>query len=103
MERIYTIPLRRGWLKKPRAHRCPRAIRDIRAFIARHTKAESISLSKAVNEAIWAHGIKKPPSKIKVKVLVENGRAVVSLPDEKENEKVQTGTAVQSEPAKKSG
>ncbi len=121
MERMYTIPLRGGWLKKPRSKRAPRAIRDIRTFIARHTKAEQIIISKALNQAVWASGIQRPPAKVKVKVVVEGGRASVTLPDEivekaekgrfekvaegkgEKDETIQTGAAVQTEPAKKTG
>lgn len=69
-ERIYTIPLR-AVKKAPRWKRSNRAITLIRAFLARHTKAEYIVIDSSVNEKIWERGSQKPPSKIRVKVTEE--------------------------------
>ncbi len=74
-ERVYTIPLRRA-KSAPRWKRSKRAIIEIRLFLGRHTKAEEIILDPSINEKIWERGAKKPPSKIRVKV-VENKDGVI--------------------------
>lgn len=66
-ERIYTIPLRHVWVVTPRGKRAPRAVRDVRDFVARHMKAEEVAISNEVNAALWARSINKPPRKITVR------------------------------------
>jgi len=67
-ERIYTIPLLRAKMA-PRTKRAKKAIKIIREFLAKHTKADTIKIDKSINEAIWARGIRKVPSKIRVKAV----------------------------------
>ena len=74
LEREYTIPLRREWIKAPRYKRAKKAIRAIREFIARHMKVydrdlNKIKVDRYLNEEIWFRGIKKPPIRIKVKAI----------------------------------
>lgn len=69
-ERIYTIPLRK--VKEiPRGKRAPRAIKEVRSFLQRHTKTDNIYIDRAVNESMWKRGIEKPPSRIRVRVTKE--------------------------------
>ena len=70
IERTYIIPLRSEWLKIPRYKRAKKAVNSVKSFLAKHMKAEleNIKVQKAVNLEIWKHGIKNPPSKIKVNV-----------------------------------
>lgn len=82
IERVYTIPLRRGWLKEPRPKRTKRAIRDITIFLKKHTKSKEIKLSKGVNEMIFSRGFKKPPAKIKVEVKGDFESVLAKLPGE---------------------
>ncbi|MEE9322991.1 MAG: 50S ribosomal protein L31e [Candidatus Aenigmarchaeota archaeon] len=82
IERIYTIPLRRDWLKEPRSTRSSRAIRKIKDFVRKHTKAKEIKVSKGVNEYIFSRGFKKPPGKIKVEVKGDFAKVNVKLPGE---------------------
>lgn len=79
-ERVYTIPLRHVWVVTPRGKRAPRAARDVRDFIARHMKAEEVSLSNEINSAIWARGINKPPRKVKVRAVKDKEGKVVVYP-----------------------
>lgn len=95
-ERIVIIPLRAGWLKKPRDDRTKRAITDIRNYVFRHTDAEEVKVSKLVNETIWKRGKQKPQGKIKVKVTVMDGKATVRLPDEREETKEEKKSAAAS-------
>lgn len=68
LERTYVVPLRRGWLKAPRYKRAKKAVNTLRAFLIRHMKSEDIRLLPALNIAIWTHGIKNPPSRVKINV-----------------------------------
>ncbi len=80
MERIYTIPLRRKFIKVPRYKRTPKAIRVIKEFLKRHMKSDKIVLDKKINEKVWERGIKHPPGKIKVKAVKdESGKVITTL------------------------
>src|SRR3989344_1532691 len=68
-ERIYTIPLRREFLKAPSYKRSSKAISSIRRFLIRHMKAEEVKIGKYLNLEIFKHGRKNPPGKIKVKAV----------------------------------
>jgi len=87
IERIYTIPLRKGWLKEPRSKRSNRALREIEKFVRRHTKSEKIKISKGVNEFVFARGFKKPPGRIKVEVRGDSEKIEVRLPGEPEEKR----------------
>lgn len=82
IERVYTIPLRSGWLKTPRARRSNKAVRMVRDFVKKHTKSTDVKISKGVNELIFSHGFKKPPAKIKVEVKGDFSKVNVKLPGE---------------------
>ncbi|MGB9707833.1 MAG: 50S ribosomal protein L31e [Candidatus Pacearchaeota archaeon] len=90
LERTYTIPLRKEWLKAPRYKRAKKAMRAIKEFLARHMKVSNRDLDKIkidpwVNRALWLRGIKKPPHKITVKATKDANDNVkvefVSLPN----------------------
>ncbi|WP_456487780.1 50S ribosomal protein L31e [Candidatus Alkanophaga liquidiphilum] len=78
-ERIYTIPLRREFLKAPRWRRSEKAVKAVREFLMRHTKADIVLLDNSVNERIWERGAQKPPHKIRVRVRLEDGVARATL------------------------
>ena len=99
LERIYTIPLRKLY-RVPRTRRAPVAMRMVEDFLVRHMKPEregiagrtaaearkgkseerALFIDPPVNEAIWARGIEKPPSRIRVRALkFEDGSVVVHL------------------------
>lgn len=62
------IPLRAAW-SVPRTKRANRAIAEVRNHVAKHMKMrddEDMFIDSAVNEAIWARGMQKPPRKIRV-------------------------------------
>ncbi len=82
IERIYTIPLRREWLKEPRSKRSKRARMEVEKFLRRHTKSNQIKLSKGLNELIFSRGFKKPPGKIKVEVKGDFEILQAKLPGE---------------------
>jgi len=68
LERTYTIPLRRGWLKAQRYKRAKKAVNTVKEFLVRHMKSEDVRLGTNLNLEIWKHGIRNPPSRVKVNV-----------------------------------
>jgi large subunit ribosomal protein L31e len=72
VEREFVIPLRSKYKHAARYKKTPKAIKSIKEYIARHMKIydkdlNKIKLDKAVNEFMWARGIKNPPFSVKVK------------------------------------
>ncbi len=84
LERIYTVPLGEAY-EAVRNKRVPRAVKMLRAFIARHMKAEEerILLSSALNEHLWERSIQKPPRRVKVRLVKDEGEIKAYLADEK--------------------
>ncbi len=78
IERTYTIPLRREWLKSPKHRRSKKAVKAVREFLAKHMKVElsEVKIGKNLNEDVWKHGIKNPPCRIKVNVIKEDSGIV---------------------------
>lgn len=74
MERIYTVPLRKEWLKTPEYKRAKKASTALRQFLSKHMKVDSemVKIEKYANEFLWAQGIKHPPHKIKVRVNIDD-------------------------------
>lgn len=83
--KIFNIPLR-ATKNVPRTKRAPRAINEIKEYVARHMRADigNVWIDNLINERIWERGIEKPPSKIRVKVvrLAGEDEVEVLLPDE---------------------
>jgi len=79
-EKIYTIPLRHVWVVTARGKRAPRAVRDVRDFVARHMKAEEVAISNEVNAALWARSINKPPRRITVRAVKDKEGKVIVYP-----------------------
>ncbi len=77
LERTYTVPLRKEYMKAPRWNRTKKAVTALRQFLAKHMKAEEVKLSKELNEKLWQHGIKNPPHHVKVKA-VKDEKGVVT-------------------------
>ncbi|MDD5172434.1 MAG: 50S ribosomal protein L31e [Candidatus ainarchaeum sp.] len=87
LERIYTVPLGEAY-EAVRNKRVPRAVKILRVFIARHMKAdgERILLSTALNAYLWEHSIQRPPRRIKVRLVKDDGTIRAYLSDEKVEE-----------------
>lgn len=82
MERTYIIPLRKELLKKPRHVRAKKAVTSVKAFIGRHMKVEpkQLLMGSQLNLALWKHGIKNPPTKVKVTAKKDkDGQVTVEL------------------------
>ncbi len=97
VERTYTIPLRKEWLKAVKYQRAKKAVRAIREFLARHMKVEmeNVKLGKYLNLVLWSHGIKSPPSRVRVNVVKDDKGVVmaelVGAPVEKKPEAPKKG------------
>jgi len=74
-ERVYVVPLRDAY-RAPLTKRAKVAIRIVREFAKRHTKADVVKISPEVNEVVWARGIKHPPRRIKVRIDVREEEGV---------------------------
>jgi large subunit ribosomal protein L31e len=87
LEREYIVPLRKEWLKVPEYKRANKAVKALKEFIAQHMKVYDRDLRKIkidilLNNEIRFRGMKKPPSKIKVKALKkDDGSVEVKLVD----------------------
>jgi large subunit ribosomal protein L31e len=74
LERVYIIPLRREWLKTQKYKRAKKAVTGVKYFLMRHMKAklDMVKLGPELNEEIWKHGMKNPPSRVKVNVIKDD-------------------------------
>ncbi|HIH85991.1 MAG TPA: 50S ribosomal protein L31e [Methanoculleus sp.] len=81
-EHVYVIPLR-DVKRAPRWKRGKIAMKDIRAFLARHMKSEDVKLDQSINEKIWERGGEKTPGKIRVRAMkFEDGQVQAELAEE---------------------
>lgn len=79
IERTYTIPLRRDYLKVPRYRRTEKASRALRSFLVKHMKSDMVNIGKHLNEFLWMHGMKNPPHHVKVNVIKTEGKVYAEL------------------------
>jgi large subunit ribosomal protein L31e len=79
MERTYTIPLRKAFLKAPTYSRTNRAVSEVRKYLERHTKSNQVLLGEELNRALWARGDSKPPAKVTVFVKKEDDKVYAEL------------------------
>lgn len=69
-ERLIVVPFKTVYAKPPRIERAKRAMKFLRAFVARHAKVpqESVRISGEVGAEIFGNGMRKPPRRIKVRI-----------------------------------
>jgi len=84
VERIYTVPLRKEWLKAPRYKRAKKTLRAIKEFMIRHMRLYDKDMDKVkvdpwVNRAVWSRGMKNVPHKIIVKAVKDGDEVYVSF------------------------
>ena len=77
IERSYTIPLRREFLKVPRYKRAKKATAAVKQFLAKHMKSDDVKIGTSVNEKVWENGMRNPPSKVRVQA-VKDEKGVVT-------------------------
>ncbi|MEK6951629.1 MAG: 50S ribosomal protein L31e [Nanoarchaeota archaeon] len=71
LERVYNIPLRKGYRKAPKYMRANKAIIVIREFLQRHMKSQNVKLGPYLNSEVLKHGRKNVPHHVEVKVIKE--------------------------------
>ncbi len=88
LERIYTVPFGKAY-DYIRTRRTMRAVKLLRAFLSRHFKVneEAVRISAGVNDALWRDGIQKPPRKLKVRGVLDEGKLTAWLIGEEEEHK----------------
>ncbi len=84
---VYVVPLKRVYWGR-RTNRADRAIRLIRAFVKRHTKADEVKIGNDVNMYVWSRSREKPPRRIKILVKLVEEQADEDEGQEKEAKKV---------------
>jgi len=78
-EKLYTVNFRKAWIA-PRGKRTPRAVRILRDFVKRHMKTEDVIISNEINEKLWLRSIKKPPRRLRVRVVKDKEGNVIVFP-----------------------
>jgi len=78
-EKLYTVNFRKAWIA-PRGKRTPRAVRMLRDFVKRHMKTEDVIISNEINEKLWLRSIKKPPRRLRVRVVKDKEGNVIVFP-----------------------
>jgi large subunit ribosomal protein L31e len=82
IERIYIIPLKKVGFNNAKA--APTAIKRVKSYLTKHmhVKLDDIWIDDSLNNAIWAQGKYKIPSKIRVKaVKFDDGVVEAYLPE----------------------
>ena len=79
LERIYTVNLRKDFIKVGRWRRVPRAVRYLREFVKRHMKVEEVKIDTKLNEYLWVRSRQKPPAKLRIKIVKDGNVATVEL------------------------
>ena len=74
-ERVYNVPLRKGFRQVARYKKTKKAVRILQEFLSRHMRQpdfDKIHVGKNLNKELWKHGIKNPPCQVKVVVIKED-------------------------------
>jgi large subunit ribosomal protein L31e len=72
LERTYTIPLRREYLKAPMYNRTKKAVRALRAFIVKHMKSDDVLIGPKLNLKLWERGRTNPPHHVKITAIKDD-------------------------------
>ncbi|GBF09384.1 50S ribosomal protein L31e [Aeropyrum pernix] len=66
---VYVVNLRRVYWGR-RTRRAIRAVRMVREFVKRHTKADEVVIDNELNNYIWSRSREKPPARVKIIVSI---------------------------------
>lgn len=71
IERIFNVPLRKGFLKAVRYKKTKKAMTTLKEFLAKNMKVEmsEVRVGKKLNLKVWERGIKNPPHHVKVTAI----------------------------------
>ena len=78
-EKIFKIPLRKGFLKAPKWKRAKKSVKVVKEYLVKHMKMTDVRLGKELNELLWSRGAKNPPKSITVHAIVHEGIARANL------------------------
>ncbi|MEM5793570.1 MAG: hypothetical protein QXY45_04440 [Candidatus Aenigmatarchaeota archaeon] len=78
-EKMFVINLKKHLLRTPSIHRSKRATKIIKEYLLRHTKVKEVKISDSLNKWIWRNGDKNLPTKIKLKVMIDEDMAEAEL------------------------
>ncbi|MBU2639720.1 MAG: 60S ribosomal protein L31 [Nanoarchaeota archaeon] len=77
-EKIYTVPLRKGFLKVPRYDRSRKAKDVLKEFLKKHLKKD-VKIGKYLNLEIWKQGRQNPPSRVKIRIEESKDKIIAEL------------------------
>ena len=77
-EKIYTVPLRKGFLKAPKYARTGKAVKVLKSYLLKHLKKE-VKIGKHLNLELWKDGRKNPPGKIKIRIDEIGDKTIAEL------------------------
>ncbi len=67
-EQVYTIPLRDA-KKIERYKRANEAVKLVKDYLKKHSKAKEVKISPDLNRKIWEKGAENPPSRIRIRAI----------------------------------
>jgi len=73
------INIRKQVIKAPLHKRAKKAVKALADAIKRIAKNREVKISARLNSYIWSRGIKKPPTKIPVKIIEKEDKVYVDL------------------------
>ncbi|MFT4326475.1 MAG: 50S ribosomal protein L31e [Candidatus Woesearchaeota archaeon] len=79
MATIHTIPLRRSFQKVSFKRKTNKAMKALKEYVYKHTKAENVIVGQELNELVWANGITNPPAKVTVEITKVKDGVFVNL------------------------
>ena len=79
-ESIFTVPIRKTIVGRARWQRAKHAVKAIKEFVRKNTKAEQVKIQPSLNRYVWQQGACYTHSKIRVKVTIDDEKkATVDL------------------------
>ena len=78
MDNVHTINLGKVLLSQ-RQHRAVRAINMIKEYTRRHKGDVDVKIDTALSEAIWSRGVRRPPRKVTVEMVVDDDGSIIVM------------------------
>jgi large subunit ribosomal protein L31e len=78
-EKFLTLNLRKELVKTRRVKKAKRIVSLVREKVQKMFKGLEVKIDKSVNEEIWKMGAKKPPAKLKLKLIKEEKSVRVEM------------------------
>jgi large subunit ribosomal protein L31e len=78
-EKFLTLNLRKELAKTRRVKKARRVVSLVREKVQKMFKGLEIKIDKSLNEEIWRRGAKKPPAKLKLKLIKDEKSVKVEV------------------------